>query len=152
GLTHIRDGRVTFVPPTEPQVLVRSTGANSAQFGAERSSQANQLDQDVYELTENYTFPIGNQHRFTLGTQNQWYKVRNLFGQNRYGFWQFNSIDSLAGTCATCAGNPIASSYQVGVPAQAGTDGAVRFHQRTNAVYAQDEWAATNRLTVTAGV
>jgi hypothetical protein len=38
------------------------------------------------------------------------------------------------------------------VPAQAGTDGAVRFNQRTDAVYAQDEWTATDRLNITYGV
>ena len=152
GLTHIRDGRVTFVPPTEPQLLVRGTSSVSMQLGGERSSAANQLDQDVYELTENLTIPIGSEHRVTFGTQNQWYKVRNLFGQNRSGFWQFSSLDSLAGTCATCNGVALANSYQVGVPGQAGTDGAVRFHQETHALYAQDEWAASNRLTVTAGI
>lgn len=152
GLTHIRDGRVTFIPPNSPQLLVRGTGSVSMQLGAERSSQANQLDQDVYEVTENLTIPVGNQHRVTFGTQNQWYKVRNLFGQNKYGFWQFNSLDSLAGTCATCGGNGTPSSYQIGVPGQAGTDGAVRFRQQTHALYVQDEWAASNRLTVTAGV
>ena len=152
GLTHIRDGRATFIPPTSPQLLVRGTSSVSMQLGAERSSQANQLDQDVYEFTENLTIPVGNQHRVTFGTQNQWYKVRNLFGQNKYGYWQFNSLDSLAGTCATCGGNGTASSYQIGVPGQAGTDGAVRFHQQTHALYVQDEWAASNRLTVTAGL
>ena len=151
GLTHIRDARVTFVAPSTPQVLVRSTGTNSAQLGAERSSAANQLDQDIYELTENYTFPFARNHRITFGTQNQWYKVRNLFGQNKSGYWQFSSIDSLAGTCATCGGAALPVSYQVGVPNGAG-DGAVRFHQETHAIYAQDEWAPTNRLTVSYGV
>jgi hypothetical protein len=138
------------VPPTEPQVAVRGSNGVFAQFGAERSSQANQLDQDVYELTENYTFPVGSNHRVTLGTQNQWYKVRNLFGQQRYGSWTFNSLDSLAGTCATCNGNAIASAYSIGVPATG--DGAVRFHQETHSLYAQDEWTPTSRLSVTAGL
>jgi outer membrane receptor protein involved in Fe transport len=144
GLTHIREGRATFVPPTTPQVLVRTSGTLSLQTGAERSSQANQLDQDVNEITENLVFPVGTDHRVTVGTQNQWFKVRNLFGQNKYGSWQFNSLDSLA--------NGISSSYLVGVPSLAGTDGAVRFNQRTNSVYAQDEWTVTDRLNLTYGL
>jgi hypothetical protein len=144
GLTHIRDGRVTFVDPKTPQILVRGTGTVSMQLGAERSSQANQLDQDVWEFTENYSFPLASKHRVTVGTQNQWYKVRNLFGQQRYGDWTFNSLDSLQ--------NGIAQQYRIGVPSQAGTDGAVRFHQRTHAFYAQDEWAPTSRLSLTAGI
>ena len=104
------------------------------------------------EFTDNFTFSLGADHRFTLGTQNQWYKVRNLFGQNRYGDWTFNSLDSLAGTCATCAGNATAQQYRIGVPAQAGTDGAVRFTQRTHSFYLQDEWAASPRLNISLGL
>ncbi|HVT40906.1 MAG TPA: carboxypeptidase regulatory-like domain-containing protein, partial [Gemmatimonadaceae bacterium] len=152
GLTHIREGRSTFVPPNQPQIQVRTTGPLSIVTGAERSSGANQLDQDIYEFTENFVFPIGTSHRVTIGTQNQWFKVRNLFGQNRAGFWQFNSLDSLAGTCATCGGVATAQSFQVGVPALAGSDGSVRFHQRTNAAFIQDEWVPTNHLTVSFGL
>jgi hypothetical protein len=152
GITHIRDARVTFVPNNLPMVQVRTSTAVTVTTGAERSSQLNQLDQDVFELTDNYTIPVGNDHRITFGTQNQWYKIRNLFGQNSSGYWQFNSLDSLTGACAACAGNPLATSYQVGVAAQAGTDGAVRFHQQTSALYIQDEWTPTSRLTVSYGV
>lgn len=160
GFTRIRDARVTFVPNTTPQVQTRGTVAANAQIvtGAERSSQANQLDQDVYEFTNNFTFSLGSSHRVTLGTQNQWYKVRNLFGQQKYGSWQFNSLDSLAGTCVNanpalnCGGVSRPSSYAIGVPAKAGDDGAVRFNQRTQSVYVQDEWTVNNRLTIQGGV
>jgi len=153
GVTHIRDARVTFIDATSPMVTSRSSlSAVSLVAGAERSSQANQLDQDVKEVTDNFTFSLGADHRFTIGTQNQWYKVRNLFGQNRYGDWTFNSLDSLAGTCASCAGSAVAQQYRVGVPAQAGSDGAVRFTQRTHSFYLQDEWAATSRLNISLGL
>lgn len=156
GFTRIRDARVTFIPNTTPQVQTRGSAAANASIvtGAERSSQANQLDQDVYEFTNNFTFSLGSAHRFTLGTSNQWYKVRNLFGQQKYGSWQFNSLDSLAGTCATCGGVSLPSAYSIGVPASStpGADGAVRFHQRTQSFYLQDEWTVTNRLTVQGGV
>ncbi len=153
GTTKIRDARVTFVDATTPQVSARSSlSAVTLVSGAERSSQANQLDQDIQEITDNFTFSLGAEHRITLGTQNQWYKVRNLFGQQRYGDWTFNSLDSLAGTCATCAGVPVAQQYRIGVPAQAGTDGAVRFNQRMHSFYIQDEWTATNRLNISLGL
>ncbi len=154
GLTHIRDARVTFVPGSTPMVgaQVGAGGTITLTTGAERSSQANQLDQDVYEITENFVMPVGADHRITIGTQNQWYKIRNLFGQNRSGYWQFRSLDSLAGTCANCGGQPQAWSYNVGVPAPGTVDGAVRFRQRTHSFYLQDEWTPTNRLTVNYGV
>ena len=59
--------------------------------------------QDDWRITDNLTIPMGA-HRFTVGTQNQFYKVRNLFGQYSYGYWRFSSLDSLR------TGTPYASS------------------------------------------
>ncbi len=140
GYTRIRDSRAT--PGTlEPQVAVFVSGAELF-AGTEQSSQANQLDQDIIEVTDNYTLPIGSSHRLTVGTQNQWYKVRNLFGQNLVGAWTFGSMDSLT------AGTP--RTYQVGVPVSG--DGAVHFKAGQFAGYAQDDWTATPNFNVSLGV
>ncbi|MGH7688055.1 MAG: carboxypeptidase regulatory-like domain-containing protein, partial [Gemmatimonadaceae bacterium] len=77
-----------------PQVTVYDGGYGIID-GAERSSQGNQLDQDLIELTDNYTIPVGAAHRVTVGASGQWYKVRNLFAQNSYGAWTFGTLDSL---------------------------------------------------------
>ena len=141
SLTRIRDKRAT--PGTlQPQVTVNVNGTAALVAGTENSSQANQLDQDIFELTDNFTIPIGSAHRVTIGTQNQWYKVRNLFGQNLVGNWIFGSMDSLT------AGTP--RQYQVGVPVTG--DGAVRFKAGQFAGYAQDDWTATDRLNFSLGV
>ena len=137
--TSIRDRR-TPVQPTGPQINVIVPGY-TVQLGAERSSQGNQLDQDIWELTDNFTLPLGA-HRVTLGTQNQFYKVRNLFAQQSQGFWTFGSLDSLR------IGRPRA--FQVGVPVVG--DGAVRFDAASYSGYVQDEWSATPRLNVTIGL
>ena len=63
--------------------------------GTENSSQGNELDQDIFEITDNYTIPMGA-HRLTLGTKNEFFKVRNLFAQNSLGNYTFGSLDSLA--------------------------------------------------------
>jgi Carboxypeptidase regulatory-like domain/TonB dependent receptor-like, beta-barrel len=144
--TRIRDQRAT--PGTlQPAVTVFVNGTAQLFAGTENSSQANALDQDVLELTDNYTMPIGAAHRLTLGAQGQWYKVRNLFGQNLVGLWTFGSLDSLA------AGTP--RQYQVGVPVcpnNTTCDGAVRFKAGQFAAYAQDDWTATPNLNFTLGV
>ena len=141
GYTRIRDKRAT--PGTlEPQVTVNINGTAALVAGTEQSSQANQLDQDIIELTDNYTIPIGSSNRFTIGTQNQWYKVRNLFGQSLVGAWFFGSMDSLT------AGLP--DKYQVGVPVTG--DGAVRFRAGQYSGYAEDEWTATPNLNMTFGL
>ena len=78
---------------TAPMVTVFNGGFGIID-GAERFSQGNELDQDLIELTDNYTVPAGA-HRFTFGAQGQWYKVRNLFTQASYGVWTFGTLDSL---------------------------------------------------------
>lgn len=137
--TTIRDRR-TPVQLVGPQINVITPGY-TVQLGPERSSQGNQLDQDIWELTDNFTLPMGA-HRLTVGTQNQFYKVRNLFAQQSQGFWTFGSVDSLR------IGRP--RSYQVGVPVVG--DGAVRFRAASYSGYVQDEWSATPNLNVTFGL
>lgn len=138
--TRIRDKRGT--PGTlQPQVDVFS-GSFQLRAGTENSSQANALDQDILELTDNYTLPIGSSHRLTIGASGQWYKVRNLFGQNSVGFWTFGSLDSLT------AGRP--RTYQVSVPVAG--DGAVRFKSGQFAGYLQDDYTVTPRFNVSLGV
>lgn len=139
NLTSIRDRRAPNAGRT-PQISVLTSGFTLVS-GAERFSQGNELDQDILELTDNFTMPFGT-HQVTVGTQNQFYKVRNMFTQASYGVWTFNSLDSLR--------NGLASQYIVGVPLSG--DGAVRFRASQFAGYIQDEWAATPRLNVTIGL
>ena len=156
GYTRIRDQRAT--PGTlQPAISVFEPNVANFEAGTENSSQANQLDQDITELTDNYTMPIGGSHRLTIGGQAQWYKVRNLFGQNKVGLWTFGSLDSLAGTSTIPAGS--AEKYQISIPVcpdgtigGAGCDGAVRFRAGQFAGYIQDDWTATPNFSMNIGV
>ncbi|HEU4990637.1 MAG TPA: carboxypeptidase regulatory-like domain-containing protein [Gemmatimonadaceae bacterium] len=134
----IRDRRNPGV--IAPQVTVYNGGYGIID-GAERYSQGNQLDQDLIEMTDNYTIPMGA-HRITFGAQGQWYKVRNLFTQASYGVWTFGTLDSLQ--------QGLARQYVVGVPLSG--DGAVRFRAGTYSAYVQDEWTVSNQLSVNYGV
>jgi hypothetical protein len=147
GLTKIRDKRIT--PLSAPFVRISrmtneaNSGTGSVTGGTENSSQGNELDQDIFELTDNYTLPVGN-HRFTIGTKNEFFKVRNLFAQNSLGNFTFGTLDSLI------ANNP--SSATLGIKLPDGTDGAARFNARTLGFYAEDEWQATSTLSTTFGL
>jgi hypothetical protein len=141
GYTRIRDKRAT-AGTLQPQVSTFVTGVAQLVAGTEAASQANQLDQDITELTDNFTFPVGSAHRITIGTQNQWYKVRNLFGNNSAGTWTFGSLDSLT--------NGTPRQYQVSVPVTG--DGAVRFRAGQFAGYLQDDWTTTPNLNLSFGV
>lgn len=135
----IRDKRR---PNVYSAMVQASTPSGTLVAGGERFSQANELDQDLFEVTDNFTFSLGSRHRLTLGTQNTFYKVRNLFAQSRLGVWDFLNLDSLT------AGSP--RQYIVGVPVSG--DGAVRFNARQHAFYLQDEWNVSNRLNLSMGL
>jgi hypothetical protein len=145
GLTRIRDKRIT--PISAPFVLISRTtnpggGTGQMTAGTENSSQGNQLDQDIFEITDNLTIPAGS-HRFTVGTKNEFFKVRNLFSQNSLGNFTFGTLDSLV------ANRPSAATLGIKLD---NTDGAARFNARTLGFYAEDEWQATSRLSTTFGL
>ena len=138
--TTIRDRRAPN--SIGPQVQVTTATGFNVIAGSERFSQGNELDQDITEVTDNVTIPFGGSHHFTIGTQNQFFKVRNLFTQASYGVWIFPTVDSLR------AAEP--KQYIVGVPLSG--DGAVRFRAANYSAYAQDEWAASPSLSFTVGL
>ena len=62
--------------------------------GTERSSGANSLNQDILEVTDDFTLIKGN-HTLTIGTHNEFFKFENLFIQDVYGTYFFNNIADL---------------------------------------------------------
>ena len=145
GYTDISD--IRNVPIQAPFVVISrvtssGTGTGSVSAGTENSSQGNELGQRIAEFTDNYTYPWGS-HRFTVGTQNKFYKVRNLFSQNSLGNYTFGTLDSLI--------NNTPSSATLGIKLD-NSDGAAHFNARSLAFYGEDEWLATNRLNIVAGL
>jgi hypothetical protein len=143
GYSRLRDRRHSAVLAPQVQVDVPSLtgGTVSLRAGAENSSQGTEVDQDIVEITDNFTFPLGR-HRVTAGTKNEFYRIRNLFAQNSYGVWEFSSLDSLA--------RGDASRYQAGV----GLGGPIdaRFDAAELGFYLQDRWQVSDRFVVTGGL
>src|SRR3989442_1420452 len=110
GYQRIRDKR--NLPNAVPLIFVGGdrAGTNIA-AGADRFSQANSLDQDIYEVTDNLTFAQGS-HLITVGTHNEIFHIVNGFFPASIGVWSFKNVDSLL------AANP--HRYQRALP------GAVR--------------------------
>jgi hypothetical protein len=144
----IRDRRTPAV--VQPLIMVENVpGAAGGpatvrlQSGSEQFSQGNELDQDFWELTDNFTKPFGA-HLITIGTRNEFYKVRNLFAQSSFGVWRFNSLaDFQAG---------VAENYNVSGAVGSGTVGETIFDTYTLGFYAQDQWSVNDQLNITAGV
>ena len=139
GATWVRDRR----NPNNlfPQVTINYTGGRQLIVGSDEFSQGNELDADTYEFTDNLTIPRGN-HSFVVGTRNEYVKIRNLFTQGSYGVWTFDSIGPFERNQA--------SGFRRGIVLA--NEGNVYFDALQTALYAQDTWTATPKLTLTFGV
>ena len=84
-----RSGRSRF-----PSVRVQLPNGIDIYAGTENFSTANSLDQDILEITNDYTFVRGN-HTITVGTHNELFKFDNLFIRDAFGTYIFSSIANL---------------------------------------------------------
>ena len=136
----IRDGVTDF-----PTVQVDVLGAPGPQFraGRENFSTANALDQDVIEVTDDFTFHKGN-HVITIGTHNEFFKFRNLFIRDNFGTYRFSSLDNLE------AG--LAQSYDYSFSVTSNPQQAAEFNVNQFGFYAGDLWRVNSRFTLNYGV
>jgi hypothetical protein len=144
--TRIRDSRdVVSQKFPEVEVEVYPDGEDrpsSIYAGIDRFSQANSLDQDLYEITNNFTYIIGD-HEFTVGTSNQIFNFDNTFVQDAFGTYTFESIDDLRN------GTPDAYRYSYLLP---GGSPTANFTGIQLGFYLQDQWSATDDLKLTFGL
>ena len=148
GYQTIKDIRA--VPVAFPSVYVCNApntsctggGTYALVAGTERSSGANSLDQKILEVTDDFTLIKGN-HTLTIGTHNEFFKFDNLFVQDVYGTYFFNSINDLS------AGNAARYQVQFGTP---GFNPASQFGAQQWGLYVGDQWRISNSLTLNLGI
>ncbi len=159
GYTRVSDHRV--LPNNIPRVVVNGDRCNGVYTdttlanetgtaacttilaaGAERSSMANFLEQKIFEVSDNLTFPVGS-HIFTVGTHNEFFSFDNMFLQNAYGTWWFKDPAALQ------AGTPY--QYQIALLLRP-NGGESIWNVKQYGVYGQDQWKPTSHLTLTAGL
>lgn len=139
GFNTIRDYRI--VPVQAPEISLAVQGV-AVTVGAERFSPGNDLKQRIFEVSENYSLPIGN-HQFTLGGRYERTYVYNYFLSGAaYGAYAFPNIAALA--------NNAPSSYAFSYAN--GGDIAAEFNTTQLSAYIQDLWGVTRNLSVTYGV
>ncbi len=141
GYSRIRENRGVFGTPF-PQVLIKVGTNGQVLGGSERSSQANALDQDVVEVTDNFNAFLGG-HTLTFGTHNEFFRFANLFIQDRFGSYEFESVDAFI---AKTPSRYRFSSVNPGRNERAG------FDVQQFGLYGQDEWATLPNLTLTLGM
>ena len=140
----IRDRRGASPSEERPFPFVTvDLSAGQIRAGRENFSTANELDQDVYELTDDFTWLKGK-HTLTFGTHNEFFKFRNLFIRDAFGSYRFANLDLFE---QGLAGSYDYSFSLTGDPLQ-----AARFRVRQFGFYAGDQWRPLTNLTLTYGV
>lgn len=146
GYSMIRDQRKT-AGSLFPFIEIRGIdgfSSNVASLGSERSSVANQLDQDVIEITDNFKINLGN-HNITVGTHNEFFKFRNLFINNYNGRWTYNNVADFLNNSP----NQLQATYSR-IPGVAQPE--AKFTAAQLGFYVQDEFEAAKGLKLTAGL
>ncbi len=150
GATIVRDDRDPFGSPF-PSVRI-SDGPNGAiEFGAERFSTANLLNQDIITLTNDFEWYKGN-HTITIGTHNEYYSVGNLFVRNNFGYYQADTLAEFL-----VEGNPVIAEFdrsfsQVDNVTGDASNAIAAFEAFQLGLYLQDEFQAAKNLRLTGGL
>jgi hypothetical protein len=145
GYSTIRTERIVPVELPEISVGVQvGTTSRAVTFGTEQFSPGNLLDQDIFEIVNNFTYATGN-HTFTVGGRLDHTHIFNNFAQGSFGVYKFANMAALqAGT---------AQSYAVGYAnSRNDSDIPADFRVQMYSLYAQDQWSLSDRFTITAGL
>jgi hypothetical protein len=148
GYTAVRDNRDPLGDPF-PSINIRLDGGRSINLGSEAFSVANQLDQDVLTLTNNFTVFRGK-HMITFGTHNEFYSTYNLFIRQNYGAYQYNSLEDFEtiGTPDEVLPRQYDYSYSRTNNPQQGAE----FSAFQLGFYAQDEYQLSREFKLTGGI
>jgi hypothetical protein len=138
--TRVRDFR--DVPQRFPTVQIFFPDNTSVFAGTERSSHANSLDQDSWEITNDFTFYTGA-HAITVGTHNEFFKFGNLFTGQLYGEYLFNSVELFE--------QGVAQGYTRNFSRTSDPLEQARFGVRQWGFYIGDQWKVRRNVTLTLG-
>ena len=147
GYTKVADDRDPSGDPF-PYVQIQD-GNGDIQFGGERFSTANLLDQKVFTITDNFEIYSGV-HTITIGTHNEFSSTKNLFLASNFGNYRFSNLDDFLN-------NALPNQYQRGYSLLAdgagdSSSGAAVFDLAQYGLYFQDEVQMTDDFRVSMGL
>lgn len=148
-----------------PRIIVGVRNGNDIgtfQAGPGFSRTSNDLRTEITQLKAKADVQVGD-HQFTVGAELNDLFVFNLFAQNSTGTLTFNNIDDLRNGILSGGTNTFPNAADVLAGRAAGAygnftasgdinDAAARFSRQIYTLYGQDEWRATDRLQIIAGL
>ncbi len=145
GYTRVRDDRGINGDPF-PTIEINDGDARIF-AGSAPFSTANLLEQDVFTLTNNFQIFQGR-HTVTLGTHNEYSKVKNVFFGRNFGEYTYNSLEDFFNDDA----NEYRSSYSLLGGIGDNSIGAAEFDLFQLGFYAQDEVQISENFRLTGGL
>ena len=143
GYTTIRDHRNNTGDVT-PQVVVTELNRTfTMTAGYDQYSGANQLDQNIFEFTDNFSYYAGN-HTITVGTHNEFFKFRNLYIREFLGYYQYNSLADFQ--------NDLPATYYHDFSRTGDPQPSAQFNVAQFGFYLQDEWTVLPQFKLTYGL
>jgi hypothetical protein len=126
-------------------VIDFDTGVDHGEFeaGTEPFSTRNGLDQDILEITNDFTMIKGN-HTITIGTHNELFTFDNLFVQNAFGSYEFRTLEDFLNDAPS-------REYEYAFVNE-GQSETQNFDVNQIGLYAGDQWSAKPNLTLTFGL
>ena len=143
--TTIRDrrGAQEFETRRFPTVQVVLVGSTTISSGREPNSTANELDQNILEITDDLTMVRGD-HTFTVGTHNEFFGFRNLFIRDNFGRYRFSSLDLFE--------QGLAQQYDYSFSATSDPKQPAQFDVNHMGFYVGDQWRAVELSRLRAGM
>ncbi len=118
--------------------------ARRVRTGAEIDAHANELNQDIIQVTDNLSAAVGR-GQVLFGLSGEYFRIKRLFLPGSLGAYQFDSLADLEAN--------LPARYDIVAPLDDGTDPAVRFSVLQLAAYAQrEESAFDDRLSLRYGI
>ncbi len=121
---------------------IAGRGSGEFEAGTEAFSTRNSLDQDILEIHDDLTWLKGD-HTFTFGTHNEFFTFDNLFIQNAFGAYEFDTLDDFL--------NDVVEDWNYTVP-NPGRPDSQAFDVQQFGFYAGDTYRQSENLTLTFGL
>jgi hypothetical protein len=128
-------------PIVRVSVPTVSGGSITLNTGTHESAQGSSMASSASTIKDNLTLPFGSSHLVTLGSEVERFEIHRGGALESYGTWNFSSLQNLE--------LGIADAYNVRIDFG---NADVPLNGIQYASYVGDQWQASDRLSVTAGI